>query len=127
MRYLTKADVTTIFKMLCGGIPNAKFTPDTVKSWMMMFGHIDRLKLMECAKQYMLKVGIFFPKVAEMNAELRAFDHRNTYWQPPSDKKDERCMWFMACNGIADPSGLTQAQIDTIYEVDHDDIIDVHS
>ena len=119
-RYLCKQDIITIFELLCGGIPNAKFTPDTVKAWMLMFGHVDRLKLMECAKRYMLKAGRFFPTVQEMNAELHTFDHANSYWAPPSDKKDERCMWFMACNGITNPAELTQGQVDTIYEVTPD-------
>lgn len=138
MRYLTKPDITKIFKLLCGAIPNAKFTNDTVKAWMVMFGHVDRIKLLQCVKSYILRIeiettgvfgveykggGIYFPTASEINAELKKHQRKYPHWQPPHDQQDERCLWFMALNGINDPGDLTEAQVDTIYEVDHDDII----
>ena len=129
MTYLTKPDITKIFELLCGGIPNAKFTKDTVRAWSTMFGHVDRLRLLDCAKQFMTgtevvqnrvsATGKFFPTVSEINVILKKHKLRNPHWRSPRDKKDERCLWYMALNGITDPSKLTQKQVDEIYEIDH--------
>jgi hypothetical protein len=130
-RYLCETDVLAIFKILTGGIPNARYTEDTVKAWMMMFGHIDRLQLLDCAKQFMLgtevvqnrvsATGKFFPTVSEMNVILKNHQFKHPHWKAPKDKKDERALWFMAINGISDPGGLTMKQTNTIYEVDNKD------
>lgn len=117
IRYLCNDDVTKIFKLITGSIPNAKYNEDTMKAWMTMFGHVDRLKLLLSVKQFLLSGAKFFPTVSEINAEVIAHGNEHPYWQPAKDAKDQRCLWFMELNGITSVDNLTQAQVDTIYEI----------
>lgn len=111
----TKKDCTAIIRLITAASPHVKFNEDTATAWAISFSDIPRLKLFLVAKEFIKTGTRFTPSVSEIWAGIRKFEGTRTYWQPPEDPQDERCMWFMAISGLDDTGELTEKQVAEIY------------
>ena len=112
----SKKDCTAIMRIITAANPHVKFNDDTATAWAISFREVPRLKLFLVAKEFIKTGTRFTPSVSEIWAAVEKFTNINTYWQPPADLQDERCMWFMAISGLDDPFELTEKQVNAIYE-----------
>ena len=114
----SKKDCMAIMRIITAANPHAKFNEDTATAWAISFGDIPRLKLFLVIKEFIKTGTKFTPSVSEIWAAVEKFNNTNTYWQPPADQHDERCMWFMAISGLDDAYELTDKQVTAIYEME---------
>lgn len=110
-----KEDCTRLLKLIADANPNVKFSDGTPASWAIAFQGVPRLKLFLVVQDFIRTGSRFTPAVSEIWELLRKFDVNNTYWQPPKDRRDERCMWYMSINGIDNPDDLSEKIVREVF------------
>lgn len=110
-----KEDCIRLMKLITDVNPGVKFGEGTPAAWAIAFQGVHRLKLFLVVQDFIRNGSRFTPTVSEIWELVRKFDTQNTYWQPPKDAKDERCMWWMCLNGISDPYDIPAKVIAEVY------------
>lgn len=110
-----KEDCIRLMKMVTDANPGVKFGEGTPVVWANAFHSVPRLKLFLVVQEYIRIGSRFTPAISEIWELVHKFDLQNTYWQPPKDARDERCMWYMAINGVSDPDEIPAKVISEVY------------